>query len=176
MTKYSSNNYCELEEALKDAANWTQFIENDYERKMSFEDLQDLCVQRCLEKHEDVINVLQTRIDKLEGQNLELERDKEREVSELESEVSNLEAEIEDCYLPNDTLNDVEKLELLKENWDKYTYDNLKDIITPSKHKDNIIEYLKEDIIYIKNELTEEINDLNDQIESLEDKLMDKQN
>ena len=170
--RYSSNNYDDLEVALKDAANWTQFIENDYERKMSFEDLQDLCLERCLEKHENVINDLQNTIGNLEEEINDLQRDKEHEVADLEKDIENLEAEIEDSTLPDKTLNDVEKIEFLKQNWDNITYDNLKEIITPNKQKDYIINKLFEE----KESLSNDIDELNEQIENIEENLYNKHN
>lgn len=164
----------EFESALLDAANWTQFIKNEYERNMPFETLQDLCVQRCLLKHEKFIDELEATIKHLEDDNDEMKRENNSEERRLQDEIGELEEKLDNFknIIPNNNLNDVEKIELLNENWDKFTYGNLKEIITPNKQKDSIISELNEEIT----SLTYEINELNDQIESLEERLYNKHN
>lgn len=103
--------------ALSDASNWQTFItysENGYDE----DHIKDICLKRIYDEHIDNIS---DEIDSLNDdiRNLEYQNDK------LLGKISDLEDTI-DSFIKVKTLNDVEKIEFLKENWNNIEYDKLK--------------------------------------------------
>jgi predicted RNase H-like nuclease (RuvC/YqgF family) len=111
--------------ALSDAANWRIFATEEELETVIYSDLEKICLERCLNKHKMFINNLENEISDLEDQVRDYEYDSDRYVRKLESEIS----ELKKSVLPDKTLNDVEKIELLQKYWGQFTYDNLSTII-----------------------------------------------
>lgn len=137
MPRYHRNNYINLLNALTDAANWEQFATKEEYSTVVYSDLKALCVERCLEKHANVVDELKYQIEEIHGEMVDEENYAQKNIHKLEREINTLVDIINTRTFPSNTLIDVEKIEIIKENWDKLTYDNLKTIIT--KEPDNII-------------------------------------
>jgi hypothetical protein len=166
MAKYHKNHYIQLSDAINDAANWTQFATPEELDTIIYSELKPICIQRCLEKHEDVVNDLKIQIDKLSDDIRDDETYYQYEKCKLTRQISSLENIIVTTTFPSKTLIDIEKIEFIKENWDKLTYDNLKATLT--KQPDNIIiENLYDEI----DSLSDEVEILNMEVEFLKDKL-----
>jgi predicted RNase H-like nuclease (RuvC/YqgF family) len=103
--------------ALSDASNWQTFI-TDSETNCTCNEAKDICLKKIYDKHIDNIS---DEIDSLydDIRDLEYQNDK------LLGEISDLEDTI-DSFIKVKTLNDVEKIEFLKENWNNIEYDKLK--------------------------------------------------
>lgn len=114
-------------DALTDAANWKIFATEEELETLTYNDLKKICVERCLQKHKMFITELEDEIDNLEDEVNDLENTERREMRALESEIS----ELKKSLLPDETLNDVEKIELLHKYWNQFTYDNLKSLLSP---------------------------------------------
>jgi chromosome segregation ATPase len=162
----------DLEQALIDASQWQQFILNFDEEELPYKELRDICIKRCLDKHNKIIQQSHDRILELENEIEVLETENETEIRDLESEIRDLQTELNITLLPDNTLDDTDKIEFIQKNWDKLNYENLKSIVTPELIKDNIIETLKEEIYSLKEEiysLKQEIIVIQNELEECED-------
>ena len=95
--------------ALSDASNWQTFIVDS--DKGCDDHIKDLCLKRIYNEHIDNIS---DEIDELNGEN-----------DNLLCKISDLEDTI-NSFIKVRTLNDVEKIEFLKEHWNDIEYDKLK--------------------------------------------------
>jgi len=128
--------YTLFKNALTQAANWEQFISSDEEKNLPFQELKSICIERCMDANITTINHLLKEIESLDGEIYNLnqiiddnERDFDKEIEDLTRELYKLEYELDEIKPPNKTLNDIEKLEIIIDNWDKLTYDSIKTII-----------------------------------------------
>ena len=106
----------DFKNALSDASNWQTFIiDTD---KGCDDHIKDLCLKRIYNEHIDNIS---DEIDELNGEIRYLEHKNDN----LLCKISDLEDTI-NSFIKFRTLNDVEKIEFLKEHWNDIEYDKLK--------------------------------------------------
>lgn len=162
MGKYHKNNYTDLLDAINDASDWERFATPDEYENLTKDELEKICLQRCLEKYEFIIDNFKSQIDSLCDEITDDETYNQKKLSSLEKQIDSLVDIMDKTTFPSKTLIDVEKIEFIKDNWDKLTYDNLKASVT--KQPDNIIiENLYGEI----DSLVDEIAILNDEIRFL---------
>ncbi|MCK9446132.1 hypothetical protein M0Q50_04480 [bacterium] len=123
MKKYYDNKATFMK-ALVQASNWNDILTEE-EKMKSYEEVKNDCIERIFDDYEYVITDLEDEVYDLGEQVSDLEKN----VEELEFENIDLENDLDDSIFKNKTLIDLEKIEFLKENWDKITYENLKKII-----------------------------------------------
>ena len=119
--RYNKYDYSEFEDALYAASNWQKYILSEDEKELPNDKLIELCLDRCLDEHVNVIDDLKDEIEDLEDQVIHFENDIRY--------IKNDNDELIESILPNKTLDDVEKIEFIQANWDKITYENLKKIV-----------------------------------------------
>lgn len=106
----------DFKSALSDASNWQTFIiDSD---KGCDDHIKDVCLKRIYDEHIDNIS---DEIDELNDNIKDLEYENNR----LSCKISDLEDTI-NSFIKVKTLNDVEKIEFLKEHWNDIEYDKLK--------------------------------------------------
>lgn len=106
----------DFKSALSDASNWQTFIiDTD---KGCDDHIKDLCLKRIYNEHIDNIS---DEIDELNGEIRYLEHENDN----LLCKISDLEDTI-NSFIKVRSLNDVEKIEFLKEHWNDIEYDKLK--------------------------------------------------
>jgi len=123
--KYYNSDYKYLKNALLDASNWQKYILSEEEKDLPNDELVKLCLERCFDENVDIVDDLKDEIFDLEDQI----RDFEKEIEDMEDEKYDLESELSESLLPNKTLDDLEKIEFIQQNWNKITYENLKKIV-----------------------------------------------